>query len=282
MMKTSKVQKRVQRNRLRPKHGLDSTTKLSKKELALLDRNWNAGSASFGSVRNLQKATGLTKEKVEKFLPSKDAYTKFFVPQRKSYARLPIKAFDLDHIWLYQTMEKKILLVNVDVLSRFVRAEPMKSLSSQQTKETLARVINNAPKAPDKVWTDQGKEFEGDFKRFCTVMAIEKYHTDSGTKASLAERAIRSVKALIVPYLEEKWLWRYTDKLPAFIATINRRVNRSTGLTPNSVDKSHVLYLTSLQDNKIKERTPKFNEGDIVRIASKNTPFRKGYRQHFY
>ncbi len=172
----------------------------------------------------------------------------------------------------------KFLLVCVDVLSRFVRAEPMKSLSSQQTKEALARMINKAPKSPDKVWTDQRKEFEGEFKKFCTVMSIEKYHTDSGTKASLAERAIRSIKALIVRYLEEKWLWRYIDKLPALVATINCRVNRSTGLAPDSVDKSHVLYL---QVNKIEERTPKFNEGDTVRIASVNTPFSKGYRQQF-
>ncbi len=58
-------------------------------------------------------------------------------------------------------------------------------------------------------------------------------------------------------------------------------MNRSSGLAPDSVDKSHVLYLISLQDNKIEERTPKFNEGDTVRISSKNTPFLKGYRQQF-
>ena len=154
----------------------------------------------------------------------------------------------------------------------------MKSSSSHQTKEALARRINNAPKAPDKVWTDQGKEFKREFKKFCTVMSTEKYHTDSGTTA---ERAIRSIKALIVRYLEEKWVWRYIDKLPALVATITRRVNRSIGLAPNSVDKSHVLYLISLQENKIEERTPKFNEVDTVRIASKNTAFRKGYRQQF-
>ena len=161
----------------------------------------------------------------------------------------------------------KFLLVCVDVLSRLVCAEPMKSLSSQQAKEALARMINNAPTSSDKIWTDQGKEFEGELKKFCAVMSIEKYHTHSGAKSSLAERAIRSIKALIVRYLEEKWIWTYIDKLPAFFATTNRRVNRSTGLAPDSVDKSHVLYLISLQYNKIEERTPKFNEGDTMRIA---------------
>ena len=119
------------------------------------------------------------------------------------------------------------------------------------------------------------------FQEIFTVMSIEKCHSDSGTKVSLAERALRSIKALIVKYLEYKWRWRYIDKLPVFFATINRRVNRSSGLAPDSVDKSHVLYLISLQDNKIEERTPKFNEGDTVRISSKNTPFLKGYRQQF-
>ena len=121
MKKASKVQKRVQRSSLRPKHGLHSTGKLSKKELALLDRNWNAGSAAFGSVRNLQKVTGLAKEKVERFLHSKDAYTKFFVPQRMSYARLPVKAFDFDHIWCMDVAYMdKIALPNNQTMKIFV------------------------------------------------------------------------------------------------------------------------------------------------------------------
>ena len=45
----------------------------------------------------------------------------------------------------------------------------------------------------------------------------------SGTKAAFAERAIRALEAQTVRYLEEKWIWRYIDKLPDFVKTLNDR-----------------------------------------------------------
>ena len=52
-------------------------------------------------------------------------------------------------------------------------------------------------KQPEKVWTDKGSEFKGDFKKFCEKKGIHLYTTESETKSAFAERNIRSLKNII-------------------------------------------------------------------------------------
>lgn len=277
----------MKRSRQQSKNG---SIFMERNKLKKLEKNWTNGFAAYGSKKNLKLATNLSDDDINKFLHSKNSYTKFYVPKRSRFDRLPVKAFDINEIWCMDVayMDKialpndgiKFLLVCVDVLSRFLRVEPMKSLSSQQAKEALVRMINKSNATPQKIWTDQGKEFEGDFKKFCLSMEITKYHTNTGTKATLAERAIRSLKAIIVRYLEEKWLWRYIDQLPNFVDIINSRVNRGLGMAPKDISKKHTLQLIAKQDSH-PEKPLRFDVGDNVRLASKDTPFRKGYRQQF-
>ena len=79
-------------------------------------------------------------------------------------------------------------------------------------------------------------------------------------------------------------MWRYIDKLPDFVKTLNDRVNRSIGMAPSKVEKKHVLKLIALKQRSavMKEKKEKYKVGDFVRIASKNVPFRKGYKRNFF
>ena len=54
---------------------------------------------------------------------------------------------------------------------------------------------------PEKVWTDDGKEFLGSFKNFCEQKEIAIYQTRNEKKISFAERNIRSRKSLIYKFL---------------------------------------------------------------------------------
>ena len=90
----------------------------------------------------------------------------------------------------------KYLLVCVDVFSCFVRVQPMKSKYS--TDEVVAFKKKLRKKSmPAKVWVDQGTEFSGEFRKFCTDKKIKFYSTRSETKAAVAERAIKSLKNII-------------------------------------------------------------------------------------
>ena len=45
-------------------------------------------------------------------------------------------------------------------------------------------------KQPEKVWTDKGSEFKGEFKKFCEKKEIHLYTTENETKSAFAERNI--------------------------------------------------------------------------------------------
>lgn len=140
-------------------------------------------------------------------------------------------------------------------------------------------MLDDSSVYPKKIWTDRGREFEGDFKTFCKDAGIQKYNTDSGTKAAYAERAIRSLKNIISKFLEEEWRWRYIDKLQTFVNIMNNRKNRSIGMAPAKVDTKDVFAI--LHKSKSQNMKPKFQLGDKVRISAMNRPFRKGYKQQF-
>ena len=80
--------------------------------------------------------------------------------------------------------------------------------------------------------------------------------------------------------MEKKWTWTYIEDLPQFVNTINSRVNRVTHLAPNKVFKKHKPFLISLAINT-SEYKPKYEKGDLVRIAKHEEKFRKGYKQNY-
>ena len=60
----------------------------------------------------------------------------------------------------------KYLLVCVDVFSRFVRVQPMKSKYSTDAVVAFKKMLRKKS-MPAKVWVDQGTEFSGEFRKFC-------------------------------------------------------------------------------------------------------------------
>ena len=98
--------------------------------------------------------------------------------------------------------EVKYLLVAVDVLSRYLRVQPLKTMYTKDCVEAFNKMIKT--KQPKKVWTDKGTEFKGEFKTFCENKKIHLYTTENETKSVFAERYIPSLKNIIYRYLEEK------------------------------------------------------------------------------
>ena len=251
-----------------------------------LDKLYETGSAAFGSIANLKKVSGYTRSKVVRYLQSKAPYTKYR-QFRKSFSRLKAVAYRINEIWSVDVayMDKvaqhngvKYLLVAVDVLSRYLRVQPMKALYAKDAVEAFKKMIKK--KQPEKVWTDKGSEFKGEFKKFCEKKGIHLYTTENETKSAFAERNIRSLKNIIYKYLEKKWTWTYIKDLPQFVNTRNGRVNRVTQLAPNKVFKRHEPFLISLALDNNKDKS-KYEEGDLVRIAKPDENFRKGYKQNY-
>ncbi len=244
------------------------------------------GPAAYGSIARLQQESGLSKENVLDYLQSSNTYTKY-APARKRFKRLKVVAYRINEIWCIDLayMDKlteynsgvNYLMVCVDVLSRFLRVQPMKNKYSTTARDAFMKMLSNKNAIPEKVWTDKGTEFKGEFQKFCKQSGIQTYTTESDTKAAFAERNIRSLKILISKYFEENKTFTYLPVLQKFVNTINSRVNRITKLAPKNVVKKHETYLVSLATNEPTQK-PKFNVGDTVRISTKyKSSFSKGY-----
>ena len=171
----------------------------------------------------------------------------------------------------------KYLLVRQDLFDRTVDAKGMKTKYSKETVKIFSKKITEKNR-PKKIWVDQGTEFSGEFKKFCSAEGIEIYSTMSETKTTFAERTIRSLKNILYRYMED-YGYKYIFKLPQFIATMNSKNNRSIDMKPNHVKNSDfmsILYSKPFRDYK----KPKYGIRDNVRISKYDLPFRKCYKPH--
>ena len=180
--------------------------------------------------------------------------------------------------FIFALKRKKYLLVCVDVFSRFVRVQPMKSNYSTDAVVAFKKKLRKKS-MPAKVWVDQGTEFIGELRKFCTEKKIKNYSTRSETEAAVAERAIKSLKNIIYLYMEENGD-KYMRKMDSFLKTMKTRVNRSAGKAPKTVtnkDFMSIFYRNPI--NQYKRR--RFKVGENVGISKKDIPFRKGYKSQF-
>ena len=125
------------------------------------------GPAAFGSINNLTKASGISREKVTEFLQSKDSYTKYKGIRRK-FPRLNAHAGYIDEICCLDLAQMgklskwnrgiTFLLVTVDVFSRYLRVEPLRRKGAEVVKAAFIKMCSERSKLnfPKKLWLDQG------------------------------------------------------------------------------------------------------------------------------
>ena len=107
------------------------------------------GPAAYRNVSNLQKASSLSRVKVETFLQSKNSHTKYR-QYRRRFRRLKVIAYDINDIWSYGLAYVDKLakytngvnsLVDVDVLPRKLRIQLMRTEGAEETAWTFGRMI---------------------------------------------------------------------------------------------------------------------------------------------
>ena len=176
-----------------PKLNKEEAGSLSKYERQKLQRLYMQGSAAYGSVRNLAKASRLPVSNVRQFLYSKASYTKFTLETRKfkrmrAFARFRNEIWCIDLAYVDKLAKEinslKFLLVRQDLFDRTVNAKGMKTKDSQETVKTFSSMITKRNR-PKMIWVDKGAEFVGAFKKFCAAEGIQVYSTMSETKAAL-------------------------------------------------------------------------------------------------
>ena len=145
----------------------------------------------------------------------------------------------------------KFSLVRQDLFDRTVVAKGMTTEDLRETVKTFSKTITKKNR-PKKIWVDQGTEFAGEFKKFCSGEGRKIYSTMVETKAAFAERTIRSFKNSLYRYMED-YGYKFIHKLPHFIVTLNPRNNRCIDMKANHIKNSDfmsILFIKLLRENK--------------------------------
>lgn len=246
---------------------------------------------SFSGPEKLQKSTGIPLSTIKQWMKGNDTYTKYRVA-RHTFKRNPIIATHIDAQWQGDLAEMgnlakwndgvRYLLVLIDVVSKYVWVEPLKSKAGPTTLAGFKRIWSKTERRPEKLQTDDGTEFvyKG-VQNMLSAMNITFFTVKSDKKAAVAERVIRTLKDKIYRYMHERHTKRYIDVLQDLVQSYNVTYHKSVKMPPADVRESNEgEVLDNLYGHLWKTMgtdVPKFKIGELVRISSVKHPFRKGY-----
>ena len=252
---------------------------------------------SLGGVEALYqrcKLNGLpvSRKDVKSVLKKEEVYT-LHKPKRTHYSRNPTIVSDIDKQWQVDLADMQkvsrqnsgfnYILAVIDCFSKTAWAIPVKKKDSKNMLEAFTQLFKSThPRIPQRLQSDKGKEFLNH-----TVQELFKQHgvhhfvTENETKASMAERFIRTLKTKIYRWFDHSKSKRYIDVLPEMLKSYNNSYHRTIGMRPSEVTKDKVesifnrvygKYLTGSLKND-----PKFASKEPVRISAAKTIFDKGY-----
>ena len=266
--------------------------------------------ASYGSVFSLyhaakrKGATNITKKTVQKFLDTRDSYTKhrgYFkhFPTKPVIVGGPNQLHQADLIDFQQFSKANdgvtFLLVVFDVFSKFFWVQPLKDKTNVSVLEALKKIYPDYKSFPSTFTSDKGTEFTGKkIQDFFKSNSVTYYNSHGNTKAQFVERAIRSLKQKIFREQEGRKTKRYIDNLQSLVNDINHTISRVTGVSPSDVTSQnsrriffheHGGTIHSLIEEIVPTQKEKiafgFKEGDYVRILADKGVFAKKYNDTF-
>lgn len=235
--------------------------------------------------------------KIRQWLKKNPSYS-LYKPVRRKFNRLKVVVKGLKDQYEadladMQKLKKyndgtTFLLVVIDVFSRFLWVEPLRSKSDDDVVNGFRRIFERAPK-PRRLRTDMGKEFMGQKTQdYFDRINVEQWaaHNEE-MKANFAERVIRTLKSSLWGYMRQNKKYRYIDVLQDLVHAYNNTTHRSIGMKPSAVTPGDVeerlwWHLYKPKKPYIKSRLLKripflFKKGDHVRISHKAATFERAY-----
>lgn len=206
-------------------------------------------------------------------------------PARRNYLRRRtiIKDFwdlyqaDLAEMQTYARENKgyRYILVVINCYSKYLWTEPVKNKTGEVITKAMQTVLKQSGQ-PRNLQTDQGKEFfNSAFAKLMSSYGINHYNTYSVKKASIAERAIRTLKSKLYLQFSIRGTYRWHDIIRKVTNEYNNTKHRTIGMTP--ADVTPETDLKAYSQLKIAPTNTKFKRGDTVRISTQKGIFNKGY-----
>jgi transposase InsO family protein len=141
----------------------------------------------------------------------------------------------------------KYILVVIDVFSKFVWTEPLKTKTSGEMIKALKTIFERAPR-PLKFRTDRGTEYcSKSVKSYFKTLGLEHFVTQNLGKSNYAERVIKTLRSRIAQYSNWKQTHQWIDVLPEITRSYNNTFHRSIKQSPASVTEKDNARLWQLQ-----------------------------------
>ena len=231
----------------------------------------------------------ITKSQIKKWLRQQETYSLHKPAKRPQTTSIQV-SFP-DEQWSADLMDMsefsqendgiKFVLLVVDTFTKFMWAVALKNKSSKSVSEAFQQIFSLGRK-PKRIRSDKGQEFRG--KATQSVMDknnIVQLFAQNEQKASISERAIKTIKSKIYRYFTHKNSFRYVDVLQDLVNGYNMSTHRSTGFKPKDISEKNAedVRISSFLKTK---RLPKtfryrFKVGDKVRITYLKRKFNREY-----
>jgi len=188
------------------------------------------------------------------------------------------------------------ILVCVELLSRKMYVAPVKSKAASDMISAFEKVFEKAGIQPSRLTTDRGYEFirSVEIKKYWEEKGITKKEIYSpDIHAGVVERANRTIKERLWKYFYQYETTKWIDVIDKIVEGINNSVNRTIGMSPNSVGYDNErnvferVYKPKLIDHKRekddadKKNDSLFKLGDYVMIDKEKGKFEKGYTPNY-
>jgi transposase InsO family protein len=197
---------------------------------------------SYGGVEKLLKAAKIkglkvSRKIIEKYLVNQASYS-LHKQARKNFERNPTVVRGIDQQWQadladMQSISKendgvKYLLTVIDVFSKYAWAIPIKNKGSNEMLKAFQLLFKiAAPRKPEKIQTDEGKEFlNKELQAFFKSEGVHHFCSHSDKKAAVVERFNRTLKTKIWKYFTARQTYTYITKLFDFVKAYNNSVHR--------------------------------------------------------
>ena len=171
------------------------------------------------------------------------------------------------------------ILTVIDILSRYAWARPLKTKRGQEVAAAFDSIFGEG-RIPERLQTDQGKEFENIHVRsLLQRFNVELFSVKSAYKAAMVERFNRTLKTKIWRFFTAKNTHRWVDDLSKFVQAYNQSYHRSIKMKPVDVTPENAMEVWLRLYNIPRNIRPvdDIRIGDRVRISKVKSTFEKGY-----
>ena len=211
--------------------------------------------------------------------------TKRLFPRRRVVARFPFDVWQADLIEYpgleFHNKNFRYVLLVVDVFTKMVYVEPLKRKMGENTAEAMEKIISSVSAPPVMLVTDRGKEFYNQsFQNVMFSNGINHFSVPSRTKfkASVAERAIRTIKTKLDRYMQHTKKKSWVTVIDDIVDGYNRTPHSAHKLAPLDVnnDNRQLVYKRLYPKEDVIVQC-KLKKGDKVRKIRVKTDYEKGY-----